>query len=197
MASLLGNGKYSSVALDRCRRRDCAWIAAAVEESISPDNFSLLCRDDCGRDSDVVDGATKRSVCFRGGGGGSKSLVMEMTLAAPRLSSRVRLCGRVAGSGRPASSGDVAHNAPWLVAPVVVVRVVVTVPPILLVEVVIVVPFVLLLRSACNLASDLAMRRSCTRLRTFRSVSMGPRRDCDLPLIDPDSESDSQTDCSP
>lgn len=51
--------------------------------------------------------------------------------------------------------------------------------------------------SACSLPSDLAIRRSCTRLRTFRSVSIGPRRNCDVRVMDSESESDSHTDCSP
>lgn len=51
--------------------------------------------------------------------------------------------------------------------------------------------------SACSLPFDFAMRRSCTRLRTFRRVSIGPRRNCDVPMMDSVSESDSHTDCSP
>jgi hypothetical protein len=49
---------------------------------------------------------------------------------------------------------------------------------------------------AAILSPDLAVRRSWTRLRTFRSVSIGVRRDCDLGAMDPESESDSHTDCS-
>lgn len=169
-----------------------------------PDSFSpLWC--DWERGSDVVEGATKRKVCLSGGGGAIIDKVtssgMEVTLAAARLFSNARLA---AASGCAASSGSALLTltltltpplfpSPCALALLDLVLPLVVVPPML----VIVVALVGLLISACNLASDLAMRRSCTRLRTFRSVSMGPRRDCEVPLIEPESESDSQTDCSP
>jgi hypothetical protein len=128
--------------------------------SISVTVFSVLWRDKGGGASDVVDGATRRRVCFSSGGGSTS--VTEVTLAAARSS---RYSGKCGSSGAAGGAGTSASSE--------------------------------LPMSACNLASDLAMRRSCTRLRTFRSVSIGPRRDCDRPLIDSESESDSHTDCSP